>query len=308
MPARPLPVLAALSAALAWGATFPILPGILRRVDPFQASAERYVATALILLGILAAREGRGAFALAGRGREVGLLGVVGFVGFTVFLLLGVRVAGAEHGALAVATVPTLAMLLQAARTRVMPPLVRIPFVAAAFCGVALVVTGGHGIRTGSALGDLSLLVGGLCWAAYTVGAGDLGGWSPLRFTTLTAAAGALGLVAVAALATLAGVSHVPAPADYAATAPGMAYFVVVGTVYAMFAWNTGVHGLGPQRTALFMNLVPVTTFAIATASGNVPAPLELAGGGLTVAALACDNVITSLRARRASRAASLAA
>jgi drug/metabolite transporter (DMT)-like permease len=261
MPARPLPVLAALSAALAWGATFPILPPILRRVDPFQASAERYVATALILLAVLAAREGRGALALAGRGRTIGLLGVAGFAGFTVFLLLGVRAAGPEHAALAVATTPTLAMLLQAARTRSAPPLARIPFVAAAFCGVALVVTGGHGIRPGSALGDLSLLVGVLCWATYTLGAGDLGGWSPLRFT-----------------------------------------------VYAMFAWNTGVHGLGPQRTALFMNLVPVTTFAIVALGGSRPAPLELAGGALTVAALACDNLLTSLRARRASPGTSLAA
>ena len=308
MPARPLPVLAALSAALAWGATFPILPPILRRVDPFQASAERYVATALILLAVLAAREGRGALDLAGRGRTVALLGVAGFAGFTVFLLLGVRAAGPEHAALAVATTPTLAMLLHAARTRTVPPPARIPFVAAAFCGVALVVTGGHGIRPGSALGDLSLLTGVLCWATYTLGAGDLGGWSPLRFTALTASAGALGLVAVAALATLTGFSRVPAPADYLATAPGMAYFVVIGTVYAMFAWNTGVQGLGPQRTALFMNLVPVTTFAIVALGGSRPAPLELAGGALTVAALACDNLLTSLRARRASPETSLAA
>jgi drug/metabolite transporter (DMT)-like permease len=307
MPARPLPILAALSAALAWGGTFPILPGILRYIDPFQASVERYVATTLILLAILTAREGRGALTFAGRFRSIGSLGVVGFTGYTVFLLIGVGAAGPEHGALGMATIPTLAMLMQAVRTRVMPPLIRIPFVVAAFCGVALVVTGGHGIRPGSTLGDLSLLVAALCWAAYTIGASNLGGWSPLRFTALTAVPGTLGLIVVAVLATLVGISHVPSAADYVATAPRMVYFVAISTVYAMFAWNTGVHGLGPQRAALFMNLVPVTTFAITTISGSPPAPLELIGGALTVAALAGDNVVTLLRSRQA-RAAALAA
>jgi hypothetical protein len=42
----------------------------------------------------------------------------------------------------------------------------------------------------------------------------------------------------------------------------------------------------------LFMNLVPVTTFAIEIARGYRPVGAELAGAGLTVAALVAANLL----------------
>lgn len=295
--ARSLPVAAALSAVIAWGAMFPIIAGVVRRIDPFQASAERYGFAALVLLAILALREGRAAFSFAGRGRNIALLGLAGFTGFNIFLLSGVRLAGAEHGALALATVPALVVIAQALRTRTAPPLIRIPFVLAAFAGVALVVGAGHTVRPGSAFGDLDLLAAVMCWVAYTIGAGTLGGWSPLRFTALTATCGAVALAVVAAGTAVVGISHVPSIADLVATAPAIAYLALVGGVYAVFAWNTAVRSMGPQRAALFGNLVPVRR-SRSPLSGHAPAPLEIAGGLITVAALAADNIVTSRRAR----------
>jgi drug/metabolite transporter (DMT)-like permease len=298
MSARALPALAALTATLAWGGMFPVFSLVLGRLDAFQTSAERYGFAALVLLAILAAREGFAALSFDGRAREIALLGLAGFTGFNIFLLLGVRAAGPEHGALVMATVPALALVVQALRTRVMPPPARIPFVLTAFCGVALVVTAGHGVRPGSALGDIALLAAALCWVAYTIGAGALRGWSPLRFTALSATAGAAGLILLAGIALALGVSHRPSASDFAATAPAMAYLVLFGAVYAVVAWTTAVRGLGPQRAALFMNLVPVTAFVIATLLGNPPVQLELLGAAMTVLALIGDNVVSASLSR----------
>jgi len=234
MSAPALPIAAALFATLAWGAMFPVTSGVLRTLDPFQASAERYVVAALVLVALLAVREGFAACSFGRRGRELALLGLAGFTGFNVFLLFGVRAAGPEHGALLMATMPALTLVVQAIRTRVAPPAMRIPFVATAFIGVALVVTAGHGVRAGSSLGDLALLAAALCWVTYTIGAGALRGWSPLRFTTMSAVAGAIGLVVVAGAAVVLGVSHVPSAADYSATAPGMAYLTLIGAVFSL--------------------------------------------------------------------------
>ncbi len=78
--------------------------------------------------------------------------------------------------------------------------------------------------------------------------------------------------------------------------------------VVAVLAWNEGVRRLGAPNGSLFINLVPVVTFAIAIAQGYRPGTAELAGAGITVAALVGANlagrgtVTARARARRARR------
>ncbi|MEK8109133.1 EamA family transporter [Micromonospora sp. M12] len=59
----------------------------------------------------------------------------------------------------------------------------------------------------------------------------------------------------------------------------------------AVLAWNTGVQRLGSANAALFMNLVPVTTFVVQIARGYRPEPVELVGAAITIAALIAANV-----------------
>jgi drug/metabolite transporter (DMT)-like permease len=297
-----LPAGAALFAAVAWGVTFPVFSMVLTRLDPFQVSAERYGVGALVLLAILAAREGRSALSFGADGRTLILLGLAGFAAFNLLLTFGIRSAGPQHGALFMAMTPALAMLVQAIRTRTAPPLARIPFVAAAF------VVAGHGLHPASLVGDLALLAAVLCWVCYTLGAGALQGWSSLRFTTLTAVAGAVGLIAAALIATFIGVSHVPSFADYSATSIEMGYLSVGGVVFAVFAWAFAVRGLGPQRAALFMNVVPISAFVTTILFGSRPMPLEIAGAAVTILALIGDNVLTSWRSRPHTAAVAQAA
>ena len=54
-----------------------------------------------------------------------------------------------------------------------------------------------------------------------------------------------------------------PTAADVGAEWPGIAFVVVFGALIAVVAWNAGVRRLGAANAALFMNLVPVTAFAI---------------------------------------------
>jgi len=70
-----------------------------------------------------------------------------------------------------------------------------------------------------------------------------------------------------------------------------MGYMIAVSGVLAQLAWNAGNRALTPINGILFITAVPVTTFAIALASGHGMAPAEVAGAVLAVAALVANNV-----------------
>jgi drug/metabolite transporter (DMT)-like permease len=284
---------------------FPLSAMLLRRIDPIQLSAERYVIAALVLMGIVVLREGPRALRTEGRLRSIVPLGLAGFTGYNILTMFGVKLAGPQHAALLMATMPALTMLVQSVRSRVAPPAGRIPFVVAAFAGVALVICGsGSAGNAGSLAGDVALVAAALCWVAYTIGAGSVPGWSPLRYTALTAAAGASGLAAVAVLGIASGALRMPAAGTLIETAPAMAYMALIAGVYAVLAWTTGVRGLGPQRTALFINIVPIVTFTIAIALGARPTALEVSGALLTILALVGDNLVAARVAAPLARAA----
>jgi drug/metabolite transporter (DMT)-like permease len=59
-----------------------------------------------------------------------------------------------------------------------------------------------------------------------------------------------------------------------------------------VLAWNDGVRRIGPANGALFLNLVPVISFAVAIlVQGYEPNGFELLGAAITIAALVYANV-----------------
>src|SRR5215207_2569050 len=89
---RTFAVLPSLTAAVAWGAMFPIAAVALERVDPFSLTAIRYGMAAVVFLALLAAIEGKRALRTEGRGLELFVLGSLGFAGFNLL-----SYAGLEH-------------------------------------------------------------------------------------------------------------------------------------------------------------------------------------------------------------------
>ncbi|MCW3013514.1 MAG: family transporter [Solirubrobacterales bacterium] len=291
----PAPVLS-LTAAVSWGAMFPIAAHALPHVDAFNLTAIRYGIASLVFVAILAAVEGAGALRYDGRFRELFVLGSLGFAGFNLFSYAGLEHTKPQNAALLVATTPLVTALVRWRRDGVRPARATLGFMLLALAGVVLVIT--HGappslVDGGIGGGEALVLCGVIGWVLYTTGAARFAGHSPLRYTTLSAVAGTLTILAVTAAADVTGLQHLPSGADVGAAALPLAYIVVFGAVVAVVAWNAGVKRLGPANGALFMNLVPVTTFAIAIASGTRPGPGELAGAALTISALVGANLVT---------------
>ncbi|MET8349727.1 MULTISPECIES: DMT family transporter [unclassified Micromonospora] len=286
-----------LLAVLSWGVMFPILASALTWVDPLNLTTARYLLATVILVGILLLREGAGALRLGGRAVEVAVLGAVGFAGFNVLTNLALEHAAPQQVALFVATTPVITQLVRWVRDGVRPKPLLLALSLVALLGVGLVITRGSLAGLGQfGLGGLMMIGAVFGWAIYTHGASRFGGWSPLRYTTLTALAGTAAMLAASVLADGIGWQHAPGAADLVAVAPQLAYAVIVGAVVAVLAWNTGVQRLGTANAALFMNLVPVTTFAVQIARGYRPEPVELVGAAITIAALVAANVATRAR------------
>jgi drug/metabolite transporter (DMT)-like permease len=282
-----------LFAVIAWGLMFAILSKALTNVDAFNLTSTRYVLGSLILLGLLAAREGRSALRPGGRAVELVLLGTAGFAGFNLLANLALTRTTPQNAALVAATTPLLTVLIRWARDRVRPRPSTLALIAVALAGVALVITKGRlaGL-SGFGAGDLLMLGSVVGWALYTHGSSRFPAFSPLRYAALTATAGTGAILLATTVADAFGWQHLPSAAGLARDWPELAYLVFIGAVLSMLAWNTAIRRLGAANTALFMNLVPVTALVVAILQGYRPGTVELVGMAVTVGAIATANLL----------------
>jgi drug/metabolite transporter (DMT)-like permease len=156
--------------------------------------------------------------------------------------------------------------------------------IALSLGGIALVSMSTPASSSGSAtlLGNLLVLAGALCWAAFSVllkpyanriGAVQLG--------TVTMAAGLLPLLVVATPA----LSGVEWPAVSVGVWGAVVYSGFGALVVAGLFWLRGVRVLGPTRTAMYVNLQPVMALLVAwVALSETPTPAQLGGTGLIIA------------------------
>jgi drug/metabolite transporter (DMT)-like permease len=166
--------------------------------------------------------------------------------------------------------------------------------IAIAFVGAAIIITRGDAM---GALRDISqslgagelLMLGGVCaWAAYTIiGRHALKGLSPIAATTYASLWGLL-LLSCGAVFEL--------PALDAGTLTweviaAVAYLGAFGTVIAFIWYYEGVKAIGPSRTAVFNNLVPVfgVTFGALLLQEPVLASMVV-GGMLVIAGVSLTN------------------
>ncbi|MDX1374036.1 MAG: DMT family transporter [Burkholderiales bacterium] len=287
-----------------WAPMFPTAKRALPVVDAFTLSSIRYVLGGAIFLLLVVAIEGGRALRFGDRIVPAIVLGLIGITGFNTFVWVGLTYARPEHAAIIMAIQTPLTALLVWLLRGQRPARFTLGCIALAIAGVLIVVTRGDPLAALASLGkgdelfgDILVFCGALCWVAYTMGSGTFPGWTALRFTALTIVPGALGLLAVNAVALAAGLSVPPDAAAVASIAPQIAYFAVGTVVLGVLGFNASVTHLGPLNVMLMLNVIPVSVFAIEAALGRDFAPVELAGAAMVIGALVANNLY--LRRRR---------
>ncbi|MER0246450.1 DMT family transporter [Streptomyces sp. HSW2009] len=305
---RPLlGTLLASGAAIALGSLFPVAAGIFRHVDALHTTTLRYLLAAVLLLAVLAGVEGRRALRFDGRAAQVIGLGVIGIAGVNLLSFVGLANSTPQNTALIVALQPCIAVVVMWLRTRRAPGPAKLGVTLLALVGVALVITKGSiggAVAGGVGIGEGLVLIAALLWVLYSIGAASLTGWSPLRYTALTSAVGAVVMAAVTEVVTLAGGARTPTTGDLAAVAVPLLYIVLVCGVGAILAWNASMKILGPGNAVLFSTLIPITALTIQIVRGYRPGAVEIAGAVIAVTALVASSLLDRRTARRAATTA----
>jgi len=276
-------------AAASWGGLFPVAQSALVAIDAFHLTLFRYGLGALIFAAILATTEGRRALRTEGRLIELGLFGTLGYAGFSLFVFTGLPLTTSEHAAVIVTMMPLATALALWATRGERPRPATFVAIALATVGVALIVSKGEPARllsAGGTLGDALVFIGACCWMLYTIGASRFVGWSPLRYATMTCLPGAAIIALFTVAAGYLGYAPSPSLSTLSLVWPELGYTLVLASVVAVLAWNAGIRSLGAANGVLFINLVPVTAFAIGLIQGHTFHWTEIAGSGLTLLAL----------------------
>jgi drug/metabolite transporter (DMT)-like permease len=299
---RPVGMLAAAVTTTAWGGQFVVGKSAFAYLDPVWLTALRYGAASVVFVAMLAVVEGRAGFRSDPRLLRVAVLGTIGFAGFNLLAYVGLTTTTPEAASLIVSTMPLITAFVLWARTGARPSRVTWWSSGVALLGVGLVLTDGdlsRLLRGGLGWGDLLILAGAASWVVYTTGASSVPDWSPLRYTAISSASGSVVILGIALGSTAAGWLRLPTVGGVAAAWWQLVYVALVAAVVAVLCWNAATRALGPQDAVLFINLVPVTAFAVEAVRGHAPRPGELLGAALTLGALVTSNAL----ARRAGRA-----
>lgn len=258
-----------------WGANYSVIKRCFDEIPPQPFNAMRLViASATFAVAIRhaarRARESGGrlpsvfytASPLTSRDRiDLLWLGLLGHLAYQSCFIAGVAATSVSNAALIIGATPVAIATTSALIGQERISALHWIGIAVAALGIYFVV--GRGASFGGATwkGDALIMVSVFCWVGYTLGATRLiARHSPLYVTGTTMLVGAIPY----ALITLPQILRV----EFAHVSP-WTWVALVGSAWlalclAYLIWYTGVQRLGPARTSIYSNAIPVVAMTIA--------------------------------------------
>jgi drug/metabolite transporter (DMT)-like permease len=265
-----------------WGSNFNAGHAVADDVTPLTAAAERF-AIALILFWVIRFSFGSPESKLGVRDALILLpLGVIGVFGFNYAFFTALHTTSALNAALIMAFSPMLSTLLSIILLKAKIKIYQYIGMLIAFVGVTFVITGGRFSLLHSSVGDLWMLLACGVWSLYSVGSKKFANHIPsLQFARWTVSIGAIALI-IAAVAIEQPFVSIPQLSFETHTI--LMYMGVCGSVLAYIYWLKGVYFLGPEKSAIAFNLVPVFTLLVSLAFGSIPNVVQILGMFLVLA------------------------
>jgi drug/metabolite transporter (DMT)-like permease len=274
--------------ALFWGGTFIAGRIVSQEIPHMIAAAGRFIVACTFLL--LLAWKVEGGLPTLSRQQWFATfsLGATGIFLYNICFLAALERMPAGRSALFVSLSPIVTALSMALIFKERLGAIKWVGIAIAFVGAAIVITRGdlvnviHDVSSSMGAGELFML-GGVCsWTAYTIlGKQALKGLSPIAATTYASLWGLL-LLCVGA------VNQLPLLDTNKLSwqvLSAIAFLGIFGTVIGFVWYYEGVKAIGPARTAVFNNLVPVFGVSLSTIMLNEPILISMVIGGLLVIA-----------------------
>lgn len=293
-----LGVIACLIASVSWGAVFPLSDHVLKYIDSFYFSTIRFGAIAIILVIFLLIKEGKKAFCLEGRGKELFLLGVLGFTVYNLLVFPGQTLMGNSGvivPAIMEALMPMILISILWGYKHIRPENHTLLNMIIAFIGAVFVITKGD-INFLLALKDnifpvICVFVGVVSWVVYTMGGQAFSHWSALRYSTITCLFGTVVVSLITVASSLLGYLSVPDMGAISIVKYDLILLVVFPGVGSLVCWNYGVKTLSTINGMLFINIVPITTLIIMAIQGYNIDLFDMIGTLFIIVALIKNNM-----------------
>ena len=259
-----------------WGSNFNAGHAIANDVTPLTAAADRF-GVAVILFLLLRLAQGKAESQLQWKdGLALVPLGIIGVFGFNFAFFTALHTTSALNAALIMALSPMLSLVFSVWMLNVRIKAYQYVGIVLAFMGVSLVITGGNFGLLHIAVGDAWMLGACIVWSLYSVGTKRFAGHIPsLQLARWTVSIGAIALIIAACALEKPFTSISQLSLETHAI---LFYMSICGTVLAYIFWLRGVHFLGPDKSAIAFNLVPVSTLLVSIILGSLPNVIQLLG------------------------------
>ena len=265
---------------LFWGGTFLATKIAGQYFGPFTGAALRFIFAMLLLMPLVLVREPSALKMPKQQMIIPAIMGLAGIFGYNYFFFTGLQLVPAARGALIVALNPSMVMLASALSGREALTARRAIGIAISFLGALIVISRGNlaGIAGEISFGDVLMLGCPLTWAVYTLFSRRAAFLMSSMATTFWSVAFGLAMLVMASFAENTNWPGV-APVSWLA----LAYLGIFGTVLGFWWYNEGIRQLGPTKTAIFNNLVPVFGVSLSVLLLNEPLTLPMLLGGFIV-------------------------
>ena len=271
-----------------WGSNFNAGHAIAGYVTPLTAAAERF-GFALVLFWVLRFCFGKAESALSWRDALILVpLGIIGVFGFNYAFFTALHTTSALNAALIMALSPMVSLLFSKMLLKVTIRGHQYLGMAMAFVGVTLIITGGNFSLLQVARGDAWMLLACAVWSLYSVGSKKYANHiPPLQFARWTVSIGSVALIA-AALVIEQPLTTLPAVSFHNHMI--LFYMGICGSVLAYIFWLKGVYFLGPDKSAVAFNLVPMFTLVVSLVLGTLPNAIQIIGMVLVLTGVAIST------------------
>jgi drug/metabolite transporter (DMT)-like permease len=280
--------------ALFWGGTFIAGRIIAQAVPHLTAATGRFAVACALLLPLAWKLEGGLPRLNRSQLMATFALGATGILLYNLCFFAALSHMPAGRTALFVALNPIVTALALALLFHERLGARKWAGIALAFVGAAVIITRGdalgalHDISQSIGLGELLMFCAISGWAAYTIiGRHALKGLSPIAATTYASLWGLLLLACGAAFE----LPSLDASRFTWEVIASIVYLGAFGTVIGFIWYYEGVKAIGPARTAVFNNLVPVFGIIMAALLLNEPILTSMVvGGALVIAGVTLAN------------------
>ena len=279
---------------LIWGANYSVIKRAFDEMPPQVLNAIRIALASVIFLTAirLAQRRARASagqlssvfytpFQLTRRDRvDLLWLGVVGHWMYQLLFVGGVALTNVSNGALIIGATPVVIATVSALMGREKIGTLHWIGAAVSIAGIYFVVGRGASFGGTTLRGDVLVMISVGCWTAYTLGGARLiRRHSPLYVTGTTMSIGAVPYVILA----LPQIVRMNWGVVSAWTWTALVLSAVLALCLSYLIWYTAVQRIGPARTSIYSNLVPIVAIGFAAAWLGEPLTRTTLLGGAAV-------------------------